>query len=269
MTDAVLLDRDGVINQLAFFPDLGLIDSPLNPEQFILMPDAAEAIKLFNGLGLKVIVVSNQPAIAKGKMSEKLFDKIRHKMKILLEEKGAHLDGEYYCFHHPEAEKPELKVKCDCRKPLPGLILKAAKDFGLDLCECYMIGDGLTDIKAANAAGCKSILIGNLKCDSCRLMETMAIKPDIIAHSLFEASKIIENELNDKLKIYVDAANLTEMKENPPFLRVTAIDPIHSDKTSLASLSSQVGVGTVSTNPTCQEDSSRSSTLTNINEKKL
>jgi histidinol-phosphate phosphatase family protein len=268
MTSAIFLDRDGVINKLAFFPDLGLIDSPLNPAQFILTPDAAEAIKLFNGLGLKVIVVSNQPAIAKGKMSEELFLEIRLKMKTLLEEKGAHVDGEYYCFHHPEAEKPELKAKCDCRKPSPGLILKAAKDFGLDLSECFMIGDGLTDIQAANAAGCKSILIGNLKCDLCRLMDTMAVKPDIIAPSLLEAYKIIENELNEKLKIYVDVANIEGIKENPPFLRAAAADPIPSDQASLAPLSTYVGVGTVSNNQPSQEDSSRSSTLTSITEKK-
>ena len=74
MTNAVFLDRDGVINHLVFNPDLGLIDSPLNPNEFKLMPGAAEAIKKFNRLGLKVIVVSNQPGIAKGKMSEELFD---------------------------------------------------------------------------------------------------------------------------------------------------------------------------------------------------
>ncbi len=77
MTDAVFLDRDGVINQLVFYPDLGLIDSPLNPTEFKLIPGAAEAIKTFNRLGLKVIVVSNQPGIAKGKMNQDLFDQIR------------------------------------------------------------------------------------------------------------------------------------------------------------------------------------------------
>ena len=150
MTDAVFLDRDGVINRLVFFPEFGIMDSPLNPAQFRLMPGAAEAIKSFNGLGLKVIVVSNQPAVAKGKMSMELFEKVRLKMKTLLEKKGAYVDGEYYCFHHPEAKRLEFRVNCDCRKPKPGLILKAAKDFGLDTSKCYMIGDGLTDIKAGN-----------------------------------------------------------------------------------------------------------------------
>jgi len=200
MTEAVFLDRDGVINQLVFFPDLGLIDSPLNPTQFKLIPGAAEAIKMLNHLKLKVIVVSNQPGIAKGKMSEELFDKICQKMKILLAKNGAHLDGEYYCLHHPKAKRREFKVECDCRKPQPGLILKAAKDFGLDTSKCYMVGDGLTDIKAGSVVGCKLILIGEVKCDMCRLMEVMAVKPDIITHSLLDASKIIEKEVSEKWK---------------------------------------------------------------------
>jgi D,D-heptose 1,7-bisphosphate phosphatase len=200
MNDAVFLDRDGVINKLIFFPEYGIIDSPLNPAQYKLIAGAAEAIQNFNRLGLKVIVVSNQPAIAKGKMSEELFEKVRQKMKALLEKKDAYLDAEYYCFHHPHAKRHKFKAVCDCRKPKPGLILQAKQDFGLDTSKCYMIGDGLTDIKAGNAVGCKSILIGEVKCDLCRLMETMAVKPDIVAPSLLAASKIIEKEVSEKWK---------------------------------------------------------------------
>jgi D-glycero-D-manno-heptose 1,7-bisphosphate phosphatase len=213
MNKAVFLDRDGIINELVYFPDLGIIDSPLNPGQFKLIPGAAEAIKTFNQLGLKVVVVSNQPAIAKGKMSEELFDGIRQKMKSLLAKKGAHIDGEYYCLHHPEAKRLELKVKCRCRKPQPGLILKAAKELSLKTSKSYMIGDSLTDIKAGQAVGCKSILIGTIKCDSCRLMETMAVKPDIISPSLLHASKIIKKEMAQTKEIFVDTSNLKEIEE--------------------------------------------------------
>ena len=121
-----------------------------------------------------------------------------------------------------------------------------------------MIGDGLTDVKAANAAGCKSILIGKSKCDLCRLMETMAVKPDIIASSLLEASKIIEKEVSGKMEIFVDTANVKEIKENPPFLRVTEVDSILSVPASLASLNSPMGVGNVSNNQNSQEGSSES-----------
>jgi D,D-heptose 1,7-bisphosphate phosphatase len=198
MAKAVFLDRDGTINKLVFFPEYGIIDSPLNPAQFSLMPGAAEAIHAFNNLGLKVIVVSNQPAIAKGKMSEELFERVRAKMKAVLAKKGAYVDAEYYCFHHPQAKLREFKAVCDCRKPKPGLLLKAASDFGLDISGCYMVGDGLMDIKAGKAVGCRSILIGQEKCDLCKLMEKMAIKPNVIVHSLLDASKIIEKEVSEK-----------------------------------------------------------------------
>jgi len=195
MTRAVFLDRDGVVNEIVYFPELGVLDSPLNPRQFRLLPGAAEAIRVFNRLGLKVIVVSNQPSIAKGKMTEEVFERVRSKMKRLLEKKSAHIDAEYYCFHHPSSKNPRYKGNCDCRKPKPGLILKAAKDFELDLSKCYLVGDGLTDIKAGKAEGCRSFLIGNLKCDLCRLMENENVKPDFIVPNLFHASKIIEKEL--------------------------------------------------------------------------
>jgi D,D-heptose 1,7-bisphosphate phosphatase len=195
---AVLLDRDGLINEIVYFPEQGLLDSPLNPHQFRLLPDVPEAIKILNSVGLKVIVVSNQPAIAKGKMTMDLFEKIRRKMKYELWKRGAHIDGEYYCFHHPQAKLAEYRVNCDCRKPKPGLILKAAKDFNLELSESFMIGDGLTDIEAGKAAGCKTVLIGYLKCDLCRLMNENGVKADYIFPSLFHASEIIEKEVNEK-----------------------------------------------------------------------
>jgi D,D-heptose 1,7-bisphosphate phosphatase len=200
VTQAVFLDRDGVINQLAFFPDFGLIDSPLNPDQFNLILGAAEAIKTFNKLGLKVIVISNQPAIAKGKMTMELFYAIQQKMYTLLQKGGAHLDDEFYCFHHPHASKYKYKVVCDCRKPKPGLILQAKAKWGLNPSDCYMVGDGLTDIQAGYDAGCKTILIGEPKCDLCRQMSSMAAHPNHIFPNLLEASKFIEKEVNEKWK---------------------------------------------------------------------
>lgn len=192
---AVLLDRDGTINELAYFPEFGVIDSPLNPDQFKLVPGAAEAIRSFNEMGLKAIVVSNQPAIAKGKTTMKLFEEVRAKMRRLLAEAGAHIDAEYYCFHHPESKLPEFRVNCQCRKPKPGLLLKAAEDFNLNLKDCFMIGDGITDIMAGQAVGCKTILVGRLKCDLCRVMEDLGVKPHYIVPNLNHASEIIRKEV--------------------------------------------------------------------------
>ena len=200
MTCAVFLDRDGVINEVVYFPEFGILDSPLNPKQFRLLPGVVEAVQVFNRVGLKVIVVSNQPAVAKGKMTEEAFEKVRRKMARLLEKKGAHVDAEYYCFHHPRAKEAKYREDCECRKPKPGLMLRAARDFGLDLSKCYVVGDGLTDVKAGRAVGCKTILIGSLKCDLCRLMESERVKPDLIVSSLLHASKIIEKEVSESWK---------------------------------------------------------------------
>jgi D-glycero-D-manno-heptose 1,7-bisphosphate phosphatase len=189
---AIFLDRDGTINELVYSPELGLVDSPLNSNQFKLLPGVAEGIRIFNKLGLKVIVISNQPGIAKGKMTEEVFKRIRLKMRKELEKLGAYIDAEYYCFHHPQAVNLKYKANCSCRKPNPGLLLKAAKDFNLNLSECYLIGDDLIDIKVGKAVGCKTFLIGTFKCDLCKIMEKEDVKPDYIVSSLLEAAKIIK-----------------------------------------------------------------------------
>ena len=191
MNRGVLLDRDGVINELVYLPELGIIDSPLNPDQFRLQPGAAQAIKTLNDLGFKVAVVSNQPGIAKDKMTLNLFEEITLKMKRELEREGAHLDAEYYCLHHPDAVNGEYRANCDCRKPKPGLLLKATSNLNLDPSSSYVVGDNLTDIKAAKAAGYNSILIGTMRCDLCRMMDQEDAHPDFVVDSLIKAVELI------------------------------------------------------------------------------
>jgi len=190
----VILDRDGVINELVYFPEVGVIDSPLNPDQFRLLPDVARAVRTLNELGFKVVVVSNQPGIAKGKMTGELFEQIRSKMKKELEKEGARLDAEYYCLHHPDAIKKEYRVNCDCRKPKTGLFLRASSELGLDPSRSFSIGDSLMDIKAGKAAGYTTILIGSMKCDLCRLMDQEDARPDFIVGSLIKAVDIIRRK---------------------------------------------------------------------------
>ncbi len=126
---AVFLDRDGVINEIVYHGDLDMAESPRTPKEFQLLPHVGEAIRRLNRAKLRVILVSNQPDIAKGRISEKMFSEIRKQMITLLSNAGAKLDAEYYCFHHPQAAVRKYKVNCDCRKPKPGLLKRRPRNW--------------------------------------------------------------------------------------------------------------------------------------------
>ena len=130
-----------------------------------MIDGVAEAIRKINESGYLAIVVTNQPVIARGEVSFEGLEEIHNKMETLLGKKGAYLDAIYYCPHHPhkgyEGERPELKIDCDCRKPKPGMLFKAAEDFNIDLSQSCMIGDGENDVKAGINAGCKTVLLSN------------------------------------------------------------------------------------------------------------
>ena len=191
MNKAVFLDRDGVINELVYHQEQEVIDSPFTVKQFSLKEGVAETIKTLTQAGYLTVVVSNQPGIAKGQMSQEIFNAIGHKMNRELNLKGACLDGEYYCLHHPEALLEEYKNNCDCRKPKPGLILQAAKEMDIELQQSWMIGDNISDIQAGKSAGCRTILIGRMKCTVCQRMDDLSVYPEFIANKLFDSSQII------------------------------------------------------------------------------
>ena len=154
---AIFLDRDGTINKfVGFLRDI---------DDFELLDGVTDAIKKINNSGYLAIVVSNQPVIARGEVSFEQLDEIHNKMETLLGNEGAFLNAIYFCPHHPdkgfEGERPEFKFDCDCRKPKPGMLLKAAKDFNIDLSQSIMIGDDENDVLAGNAAGCKSFIVGD------------------------------------------------------------------------------------------------------------
>lgn len=153
---AIFLDRDGTINKY-----VGYLRTP---EQFELLEGVGEAIRKINLSGYLAIVVTNQPVIARGEVTVDGLQQIHNKMETMLGKEGAYLDGVYYCPHHPDkgfaGEVEELKVVCECRKPKAGLLLKAAKDFNIDLSQSWMIGDSENDVLAGRNAGCKTALIG-------------------------------------------------------------------------------------------------------------
>lgn len=154
---AIFLDRDGTINKyVGFLRDIN---------DFELIDGVAEAIKEINRSGYLAVVVTNQPVIARGEVTYEELNEIHNKMETLLGKQGAYLDAIYYCPHHPDSgfdgEVKELKLDCDCRKPKPGLLLKAAEELNIDLSQSWMIGDSKNDIMAGKNAGCKTALIGN------------------------------------------------------------------------------------------------------------
>lgn len=154
---AIFLDRDGTLNKyVGFLTDI---------DELQLIDGVTDAIKKINDSQYLAIVITNQPVVARGEVSFDELDEIHNKLETLLGKDGAYLDAIYYCPHHPhsgyEGEVKELKFDCECRKPKPGLILQAAKDFNIDLSNSFMIGDSESDVLCGNNAGCKSFLINN------------------------------------------------------------------------------------------------------------
>lgn len=188
---AVFLDRDGVINPLIYHRDVGIIDSPFTDRQFRVLPRVPKAIRLLNDLGFAVVIVSNQPGIAKGHFSRHTLQEFDRKLIAALKPVKAQIDAIYYCLHHPEASISKLRVRCACRKPKPGMLLKAARDLGLSLSQSYMVGDGLTDIEAGSRAGCRTVFIGRWKCEHCQYIHPSTLRPTFCAKDLWEAAQWI------------------------------------------------------------------------------
>jgi D-glycero-D-manno-heptose 1,7-bisphosphate phosphatase len=195
---AVFLDRDGVINALLYHKEAGVVDSPFTVDQFRVLPRVARAIRLLNDLSLPVIIVSNQPGIAKGHFGAAVLRSCDSKLSLALERAGAHADAVYYCLHHPEAKLRRFRKRCACRKPAIGLFRRAARELGVSLRESYMVGDGLTDIEAGNRAGCTTIFVGRWKCEHCQFIHPSDLRPRFAAKDLWEAAQLIRDDLRMK-----------------------------------------------------------------------
>ena len=181
---AIFLDRDGTINRYNGFVR--------EPSELELIDSAAEAIRLINQSGYLAIVITNQPVIARGEVTYSKLDQIHCKMETELGKAGAYIDGIYICPHHPDSgfagEVASLKVTCDCRKPKPGLILRAASDLNIDLEESVFIGDSWRDVKAGQSAGCKTVFLNGAGTES-EGSDTCGhdCVPDMICDNLLDA----------------------------------------------------------------------------------
>ncbi len=180
----IFIDRDGTINKE--------VDLLKDERQLQLIEGSAEAIKMLNDIGYLVVIVTNQPQVAKGICTEEDVKRINAELIALLKSKGAKIDAIYYCPHHPEkghaGENAKYKIDCECRKPKIGMLVVAAKRFGVKLTDCYIIGDQTRDVETAKNAGCKSILVktGYGGTDGRYLAQ-----PDYVCDNLLDAAKTV------------------------------------------------------------------------------
>lgn len=142
---AAFLDRDGVLNV-----DRGFVHKP---QDFEWIPGAQAAIRKLNNAGYLTVVVTNQSGIARGYYTETQFRALHRWMNVRLQETGAHIDAVYFCPHLPDADKPRYRSECNCRKPKPGMLLRAIRELDIDPAQSFLIGDRASDCTAARAAG--------------------------------------------------------------------------------------------------------------------
>ncbi len=182
---AVLLDRDGVINRL--ITERGSRETPTTPEELELLPGAPEALARLKQAGYVLVIVTNQPNVAKGKSTYEQHAAIEERLRSLVGVET--LEAIYTCLHHPDPTqvvRRELLAKCDCRKPKPGLILQAQRELGLNLGESWLIGDSETDIIAGQAAG--------IPTDRLIFIGQVSTLTHVVAPSLLEATLYIETK---------------------------------------------------------------------------
>ena len=192
---AVFIDRDGTISE-----EVGYVN---HPSRFRVFPYSAEAIRVLNDAGWLAIVVTNQAGVARGYFAEDVIHKIHDQLTRDLQNAAARLDAIYYCAHHPSVGEPPYRFDCDCRKPKPGLIERAAKDFDIDLAASWMAGDRYSDIELARNAGVKSALVmsGYGRGEWEHQRSEWKHQPELISENLLEAvQEIVTKEASPDLE---------------------------------------------------------------------
>ena len=178
---ALLLDRDGTICE-----EVGYLREV---DEVQLIPGSAEAIRQANRAGLRTIVATNQAGVAHDLFDEQRLAEIHDRMRALLAEEGARLDGIYYCPHHPEARLERYRLACPCRKPQSGLLVRAREELGIDLGRSFMIGDQTRDLLAGVAVGASPVLVLTGHGDRHRAQATSGdgVRPRYVAPNLLDA----------------------------------------------------------------------------------
>ncbi len=187
MQKAVFLDRDGVLNELVLNPSTGEYEPPHTPEDLRILPDVIGSLKILQGAGFELFLVSNQPDYAKGKTTLEGIHAVNTRFNQIMTLEGIHFRGYYFCFHHPDGIVPEYSFSCECRKPSPFFLLKAASKYHIDLIRSWMIGDRDSDIECGKAAGTRTIIIEEPHSAGSRGSSS----PDYTTANLQEAATII------------------------------------------------------------------------------
>ena len=181
---SIFLDRDGTINE-----DTGYVS---HPDELIIYPWAAEAVRLINEAGLMAFVVTNQSGVARGLYTEDTLHAIHERMRQELAREGARIDAIYYCPHHPGFGDPRYRSLCDCRKPRPGLLHRAAREHNLDLTRSFIIGDKASDMNlAANVGASGALVMTGYGRATQAEPERWPCEPAIVADDLLEAVRMI------------------------------------------------------------------------------
>jgi D-glycero-D-manno-heptose 1,7-bisphosphate phosphatase len=177
---AVFLDRDGTLVEARHYPS--------RPEELVLAAGAGEELRALQAAGFRLVVVTNQSGLARGYFTGADLERMHAHLRGMLAVFGVELDGIYACPHHPEGVVPELAIACDCRKPRPGLLLRAAADLDLDLPRSWLVGDILDDVEAGTRAGCRTVLV-DLGTESPPLED--ARRPEFVARDTPHALRLI------------------------------------------------------------------------------
>ena len=151
MKRAVFLDRDGTLLEEGNFVD--------RLDRLVFFPYSIDAVRALNRTGLAVVIVTNQSGVARGLYSEEFVRQAHRYIDERLRAAGARIDGYYYCPHHPEGSVDQYRVACDCRKPAPGQLQRAAADLDLDLTKSFVVGDRWKDVEAGEAVSARGILV--------------------------------------------------------------------------------------------------------------
>jgi D-glycero-D-manno-heptose 1,7-bisphosphate phosphatase len=178
---AVFIDRDGTLTE-----DVGYVN---HPSRLRLLPRSAEAVRRLNEAGVAAVVATNQAGVARGYFSEDVLHAVNAALIAQLERAGARLDGLYVCLHHPSEGVPPYRAACDCRKPRPGLLVRAAQELGLDLAASAMVGDKASDLEPGRRVGARAVLVltGYGRGEWEYRREHFTVPPDHVAGDLLDA----------------------------------------------------------------------------------